>query len=181
MKLQNTQRLPFKVAPKSRKVETIGNEEIGILELERRNCLLVEEAIVFEQVAKRQRESTLKLYRLAEKISQDLDVSLLEALDLIRQGDIAGNETLLRYLPELTALSDGDSTFSLDKAEVVTATIRCRLGQPDWSLEDTKAMDEPLIDGLFEFVTNEKTGWETPEVDPAEEEAEADAGKLSAA
>ena len=52
----------------------------------------------------------------------------------------------------------------------VTALIRCRLNQPDWSLEDTRGLHRRLFNDIYDLLSEEQEAETSDSAPPTEEE-----------
>lgn len=232
-------RLPFARTPKI-EIVPVGQEEHGILYLQKRNSRTVSERTSLDEAELKQSKGQLILFKLARRIAEDKDISSEQALAQI----LAGNGTsplLLDYLDEMHELlslrgetdklkdlvatilikgriaypvvigsnakagveklaiaplsfplADGDLIkFDSVKVEIkgnyepgATELEICalgsnissqkvgflcnfesgnpRLGDPDWTLEDTGTLGEELIEDLYEFYQVEVNGGVRP-------------------
>lgn len=169
--------LPFVVAPPKRKTQRIGSKETGILELPVLGSLTVAEVITVSDLTADTDAAVVVAAKLAQRISAEQEISILEAFALVEAAAV-GREMSeqqeairLRYLPEIAELTKTYIQRGRERMLAsVTALIRCRLERPEWQLEQTKTLPQPLMDALFAFYEQERTAAEPDSVAPPSEE-----------
>ena len=154
--------LPFVVPPSATRTVRIGTPATGILEVEVRGGLTVAEAAEINALQAGEQSSFAKGAQIAEAIAKAEGITLVEAFQLI-QDVVVGNELEPRAqelrvkhgrMIEEVALvyaAAGERTMRA----TVTAIIRCRLDQPDWTMEQTAAMPRALFQGLWDLAQDE--------------------------
>ncbi|MEP0873359.1 hypothetical protein NDA01_26725 [Trichocoleus desertorum AS-A10] len=183
-------KLPFVIAPKAEAIkETVGNEEIGTLELPRINDLspsdrlfirehsknlpnLQREAVKIAKSIKAQRP-TRQVPQVAEETDEESGVvvaqSLVETtvelgLHEIYSALIASDtETLGEFLGEILDYQDVLERL-IDERPLIMATAMLRRIEPNWTLEDTTtSVSSKLVSELNQFGLKEENGWKTPD------------------
>ena len=156
-------KLPFVVAPKIEpEMVQIGNEDCGIIEIERRGYVTAgEKAFVNSQVA--EDEVTSKIVSLCRKIATEFKVDMQEAYQAINSLFVPGEiEGLAGRVQE---------EYGADVAEVLAAMIageeRKKLVQAycmimyriegDFTAEDLSALDPQLVEALSDFYAQEES------------------------
>lgn len=170
--------LPFVVAPAKRKSERIGSKATGILELPVLGSLQVAEVIdVSDLLTDDTAKGPVVAAQLAQRISAEQEISLLEAYTLVEQAAVGAQlseaqEVLrLQYLPAIAELSQTYvKTGRQRMLASVTALIRHRLDRPEWSVADTLKLGQPLMEALFAFFERERTAAEPVSAAPPSEE-----------
>lgn len=169
--------LPFVVAPAKRKTERIGSKATGILELPVLGSLQVAEVIDVSDLISGDEKGPVVAAQLAQRISAEQEISLLEAYTLVEQAAVGAQlsdaqEALrLQYLPAIAELTKlYVQTGRKRMLASVTALIRHRLERPGWSLEDTLKLGQPLMEALFAFFERERTAAEPLTAAPPSEE-----------
>lgn len=169
--------LPFVVAPPKRKTERVGTKATGILELPVLGSLQVAEVIDVSDLLSGDEKGPVVAAQLAQRISAEQEISLLEAYTLVEQAAVgqalsAEQEALrLQYLAEIAQLTQTYiHTGRQRMLASVTALIRHRLERPEWGVEQTKRLGQPLMEALFAFFERERTAAEAPSAAPPSEE-----------
>ena len=169
--------LPFVVPPAAVKTVRIGTAATGILEVEVRGGLTVAEAAEINTLQADEESSFAKGAQIAEAIAQAEGITLVEAFQLI-QDVVVGNqlepagEALRvkhgRRIEEVARVyaAAGEKTMRA----TVTAIIRCRLNQPEWSMEETAALPRALFQGLWELAQEEIAAEGTEAAPPSEDD-----------
>lgn len=169
--------LPFVVAPPKRKTQRIGSKETGILELPVLGSLQVGEVITVSDLTGETDAAVVVAAKLAQRISAEQDITILEAFALV-EGAAVGREMSeqqeaikLRYLPEIAELTKTYIQRGRERMLAsVTALIRHRLERPEWGMEQTMTLPQPLMDALFGFFEQERTAAEPDSAAPPSEE-----------
>lgn len=121
-------RLPFARTPKI-EIVPVGQEEHGILYLQKRNSRTVSERTSLDEAELKQSKGQLILFKLAKQIASDKDISAEAALTQI----LAGNGTsplLLDYLEEMHELLSLRGETDKLKDLVATILIKGRIAYP---------------------------------------------------
>ncbi len=140
--------LPFVVAPRREPItETIGTEESGQIEIQRKGYLTVAEKSFIQQ-ASASDETVGRLNRLAGRIAREKGVQQKEVIDQLSVGNFS-SELLAGYETEIDEIVTVMSTFE-HRRKIVAASclLYFRIDQ-DWSIEDTLELHPDLVDGLY--------------------------------
>jgi hypothetical protein len=168
-------RLPYKTAPKESEKVTIGNSEIGELEISKLGDLSPNERTLIKQLSKDLPDLRQLAVRLAKDIATKSGKKLLEVYNALTSGDA---EALGEYLEEFISFQDAMDANTTNRSLIMaTAIIKMRVCL-DWTIEDTGNADEihpKLIELIAEFGRNEESGWVTS-TEPVTED---DLGKSS--
>ena len=185
--------LPFRTAPKQQ-TRVVGDPTIGELVFPVHGALLAGERLAIDEV---DYESVLfeQTARLASVVAQMDDLDEIEA-NLIAVRILSGRIGVRTQLSEkehrirlreaaLIAQVEGALRQASQKQAIrtVTAAIQFRLGQSDWSDQDTMAeVPEPLRDAIYAFMLDEQSGDRSTQDDESLLKDLADMlGKLAAA
>ena len=154
--------LPFVVQPAAKKTVRIGNASTGILEVEVCGGLTVAESAEITALQASDESSFAKGAQIAEAIATAEGITLVEAFQLIQDSVLGG-----QLEPAVEALRVKHAAKIEEVARVyaaageqtmratVTAIVRCRLGQADWTMEQTAQMPRALFQGLWELAQEE--------------------------
>nr|WP_290224238.1 hypothetical protein [Trichocoleus desertorum] len=177
-------KLPFVIAPKAEPIkETVGNEEIGTLELPRINDLSPSDRLFIRQASKDlpnlQREAvkiakSIKAQRPTKEVFQDpeatepqppVEMGLAEIYSALISSD---TELLGEFLGEILDYQDVLQRL-IDERPVIMATAMLKRIDSEWTLEDTMQLDSKLVSELNQFALKEESGWDekpATEVEP---------------
>ena len=168
-------RLPYKTAPKKFEKVTIGNAEIGEIEIHKLGDLSPNERTLIKELSKELPDLRQLAVKLAKDIATKSGKKLLEVYNALTSGDA---EALGEYLEEFVSFQDAMDANTTNRALIMaTAIIKMRIC-PDWNIENTGNAEEirPKLVGLIaEFARNEESGW-TVSTEPVSED---DLGKSS--
>jgi hypothetical protein len=169
--------LPFVVQPTSTQKRQIGTAASGILEVPVRGGLTVAEAAEISALQADEESSFTVGAKIADAIAKAESISLVEAFQLI-QDSVIGTE----LEPAAQAIRVKHSAQIEEVAKVyaaageramratVTAMIRCRLDQPDWSMDDTGKLPRVLFQGLWELAQEEIAAENNDAAPPTEDD-----------
>ena len=146
--------LPFVVAPRREPItETIGTEESGQIEIQRKGYLTVAEKSFIQQ-ASASDETVGRLNRLAGRIAREKSVQQNEVIDELSAGNFS-SELLVGYETEIDEIVTVMSTFE-HRRKIVAASclLYFRINQ-NWSIEDTLELHPDLVDGLYRLFVEE--------------------------
>ena len=173
-------KLPFLVPPKAEPVkETVGNEEIGVLELPRINDLSPSDRLFIRQASKDLPNLQREAVRIAKSIKaqrptkqeQDAEgnaIAVEMGLAEIYSALIASDtETLGEFLSEILDYQDVLQRL-IDERPVIMATAMLKRIDSEWALEDTMQLDSKLVSELNQFALKEENGWEEKPATEAE-------------
>lgn len=168
--------LPFLKPPAPTTKRRIGNEQCGILEVEVRGGLTVGESATISELLANEQSSFVRGAQIADAIAKEESVSLSEAFSIIEDSiagrilEPAADAIRLKHAERIEELGRVFAQAGQRNMEAsVTALIRYRLGQPDWSLEQTRQLDRALFQGLWQLILEEQEA-ETLTVAPVSEE-----------
>jgi hypothetical protein len=93
---------------------------------------------------------------------------------VIIKGNQSSDVSVIQVEPIEQPLSEGDIGFLIDGRKYI-------VGSDEWTIEDTKSLDENLISAIYEFYQNERLGWVKPEpvVTTSEEETAGESLQLT--
>ncbi len=121
-------RTPFAKAPKT-EIVPIGNEDIGILYLLKRNARTAKERSELDVLEQNQSQGQLALFKLARRIAEERGVSSDEAIGLILGGQ-GGSPILLNYVDEMSEFLKFRLENDKLKDVVATTFIQNRIAYP---------------------------------------------------
>lgn len=169
--------LPFITPPAATTTRRIGNDRCGVLELEVRGGLTVGESATIAELLAGEQSSFVRGAQIADAIAKEENLSLTEAFQIIESA--IGGRTLepdadavrLRHAERIDEVG---RVFALagrrDREATVTALIRSRCNQPNWSLTDTQNLDQALFDDIWALAREEQDAEDMPSAPPTEEE-----------
>lgn len=169
--------LPFITPPAPRSLRKIGNQQVGVLEVEVRGGLTVGESATISELLAAEQSAFVRGAQIADAIAKEESISLTEAFQLIENA-IAGRSLepeadaiRLRHAEQIAEVARVYSKAGLMNMEAtVTALVRSRCNLPQWTLEDTRAMDKPLFDGIWQLAQDEQAAENLPSSPPTEDE-----------
>lgn len=191
--------LPFVYPPAVVRTRRIGNARCGVLEVEERGgltvaeddaiaVLLAEGESAFVEAAKAADAiATAENNRTGEprQVAQADDgaeeppagLSIVEAFDIIKRaisGDALSPDAEAIRLRHAETIQHVAAVFARsgqrNMEAGVTALIRSRLAQSEWSMDDTRAMDRVLFRGLHQLLVDEQAAEGQEDEPPTEEE-----------
>ena len=155
--------LPFLQPPAPSSKRRIGNEHCGVLEIEVRGGLTVGEAATINELLSHEQSSFVRGAQIADVIAKAEDISISEAFSIVESAIVgrsleADAEAIrLRHADAIAELGQVFARAGQSNMEAsVTALIRYRLGQPQWSMDDTRQLDQALFQGLWQLVQDEQ-------------------------
>lgn len=174
--------LPFVVQPKknTEKVK-VGNEEVGVFEIERKGYLSVAEKSFVENVTQGS-DGISNLVRLANRVAAEHKVAPEKAYEAIT-GAMSGNTTnklaaaiVKDYESEL-AFATSRMAESMQRRQIAAATIllQTRVNH-EWTIEDTMMLDPVIVEQLTALYDREEQR-EPVAIKTASEEAKEIMGK----
>lgn len=147
-------RLPFVVSPRLEPiVETIGSDESGKIEIERRGFLSVAEK-AFAGAALSGDDSIASVRRLAFKVSRETGKEFAEVIADISQG--ASAEYLSEYSQELDLVLNSMSQYQERRAIIAATTLLIYRIDSSWSIDDTLSLHPDIRDGLHLLFEDEE-------------------------
>ena len=174
--------LPWITAPTEQPPRRIGTPASGVLEIPVLGGLTVEEARLIAELTAEDVSAFVLGAQLAEAISTDEEISLLEAFDLVeavvagRPLEGASAEIRIRHAEQLQAVASAYAAGGQRQIEAsVTAIVRCRLNQPGWTIPPR--FPRVLLDGIWALIREEQAAERLPTAPITED----DLGKPQAA
>jgi len=169
--------LPFLQAPAPVKKRRIGNAQCGILEVEERGGLTVNESNTIAEILAEQDSTLVAAAKLADAMAAEQSISITEAFKIIEDSlsdaplEPAANTIRLKYASQIQRVHTYLRQSQQRTAEAtVTALIRHRLDRPTWTLAETCALDKALFDGLWLLALDEQEAEAMPANPPSEDE-----------
>jgi hypothetical protein len=173
-------KLPFVVAPKSKtKIVQIGNEEVGMLEIEKRGYLTVAEKSFVDSVMQNS-DGIANLVRLASKIGRKRKITSEKAYMLLlgvidgTNTTSAGNSIADEYGTEIAEIqSQMSESVQRKLIAVTTILIQTRINS-EWTIEDTMTLQPGLLEefGRFYDTEEQKVDFVETNRDPLDEAAD---------
>ena len=169
--------LPFITPPAAPTKRRVGNERCGILELEVRGGLTVGESATIAELLAGEQSSFVRGAQIADAIAKEENLSLTEAFQIIESA--IGGRTLepeadAVRLRHAARIDEVGRVFALagrrDREATVTALIRSRCDQPQWSLAETQRLDQALFDAIWALAREEQDAEEMPSAPATEDE-----------
>ena len=169
--------LPFITPPAAPTKRRVGNERCGILELEVRGGLTVGESATIAELLAGEQSSFVRGAQIADAIAKEESLSLTEAFQIIESA--IGGRTLepeadAVRLRHAARIDEVGRVFALagrrDREATVTALIRSRCDQPQWSLVETQRLDQALFDAIWALAREEQDAEEMPSAPATEDE-----------
>ena len=140
--------LPFVVQPKRKPVKyRVGNEESGVVEINRRGYLTVAEKS-FVQGAMAGDETSSRLHVLVRKIVQETGVPYERVFDEITDPN---QEYLEPYNEEILACVHGMQNYNNRMAIVTSTALLVNRVDTEWTVEDTLGLHPDILEGLHEL------------------------------
>ena len=175
--------LPYAVPPQPQQPHRrIGTPASGMLDVPILGGIAVKEAKTVEALLANQRSTFVVEASVAEEIATAENITILEAYSIVTEAargreltDPRAKEIALRYAEQINSITRAYSEIGGETMEAwAVAMIRHRLGQPDCTLADVRAMPRVLLQGLWGVVVDEQDA----EKQPSEPVTEADLKKL---
>jgi len=167
--------LPFVQAPQEREKRRCGNATTGVLEFEVYGGLTVAEAAEINALQVSDESSFAKGAQIAEAIAQAEDISLVEAFNLIQDAVIgkklepAADLLRIKHSAEIEQVARiYAAAGERSMVATVTALIRYRLDQRDWTVEETQKLPRALFQAIWEFAESEIAAEGVDQVPPTE-------------
>jgi hypothetical protein len=171
-------KLPFVVAPKAQsRIVKIGNEDVGVLEIEKRGYLTVAEKSFVDSVLQSS-DGIASMVRLAGVIGRKRKISTEKAYTILISvldgtGTGAGVNAISDEYGEEISEIQSQMAESLQKKSIAAATIliQSRIDQ-EWTVEDTMTLQPELLAEFVKFYDSEESRAPTEKKDPLEEAAD---------
>lgn len=165
-------KLPFKTAPQPFEKVTVGNSQIGELEIPKYYDLSPNERIFIKANTQDILDVRSLAMRFTSNIVKTSGKSSLETYNAMVQGDTA---YLMDHLQEVIDFQNESAENSQIRDVVLaTAIIRFRLA-PEWAIEDTRDANKispQLVSAIALFARNEESGWQQPDPDADDDDTE---------
>lgn len=166
-------KLPFKTQPKKPETVTVGDDQIGSLDIPKLMDLSVNERIFYQEMMLGYPDLRSEAVKMARAIADKSGMKLLDVYNALT----AGNSDLLGdYLEEFIHFQDVmEKTSAHRRLILATAIIKFRL-MPEWetgNTGDANLIHPKLVSAVADFAQKEESGWAVPE--PVTEE---ELGKL---
>jgi hypothetical protein len=176
-------KLPFVIAPKMKSYPVrLGNEDVGVIEIEKRGYLSVAEKSFVDSVMQGS-DGVTSMVRLASKVARDKKISVEKAYNLII-GIISGSDSTALAKAVSTTYGDEISDIqsqmadSMQRKSIACATvlIQSRINS-EWTVDDTMQLQPELLVEFSAFYDEEEQKVERKESQSSEEEAAEIVGK----
>lgn len=182
--------LPFVVKPKRQPEKiSIGNEEVGVFEIERRGYLTVGEKAAYQQVVTN-KDGVQAMKSLVAKVAEDEKISVDKASALIskvlRSEELTAKEekVLDKYTSDFLEMLEVFRRETLHTQLIMATVLLISRVDDQWTVEDTAKLDSIVIEQLSElyqaeeaksletldFMKKEKAEEATPQGKPQKEE-----------
>ena len=167
--------LPFVVQPKknTEKIK-VGNDELGVFEIERKGYLSVAEKSFVENVTQGS-DGVSSIVRLANKISNELKISPEKAYVAITdamsgRGDAKLSAQIIQNYDDELAYATSRMSESMQRRGIAAATIllQTRVNH-EWTIEDTLELDPRIVEELVQLYDREEQREPVEKEDPLEE------------
>lgn len=146
--------LPFLVQPRLDPVMTkVGNEQSGILEIERRGYLNVAEKSYTQSIAASD-DSVANMQRFLAKVARETGVEHSSVLKMFGQEDLS--EEFKPYEDEFTKNANAMTTFQAQYQLVAAQSLIVSRLDPDWTMEQTMDLHPDLIADLHQLYEEEE-------------------------
>jgi hypothetical protein len=149
-------RLPFKTTPKEFEKVTVGNPEIGELELPKYGDISPNERLFIKSA--NLADIRIAAVKLAKDIAIKSDKKVIEIYNALTQGD---SDSLQDFLEEFVNFQDLLENNTVSRNLVLATAVIQRL-VPEWQVEnsgDPNQIHPQLLDLVIEFAKNEESGW----------------------
>lgn len=149
-------KLPFKTSPQEFEKVTIGNSQIGELELPKYGDISPNERLFIK--AANLADIRIAAVKLAKDIATKSGKKVIDIYNALTQGD---SESLADYLEEFVSFQDLMDENSVAR-NLVLATLVIRRLVADWQVENTgdpNQVHPQLLAEIVEFAKKEEAGW----------------------
>ena len=170
--------LPFVVQPKknTEKIK-VGNDDVGVFEIERKGYLSVAEKSFVENVTQGS-DGVSSLVRLANKVASEFSIAPEKAYVAITDAmsgkrDNALAVKIIETYDDELAFATSRMTESMQRRGIAAATIllQTRVNH-EWTIEDTLELDPQIVEQLVELYDREEQSEPVEKADPVEEAKE---------
>lgn len=160
-------KLPFKTSPREFEKVTIGNSQIGELELPKYGDISPNERLFVK--AANLADIRIAAVKLAKDIATKSGKKVIDIYNALTQGD---SESLADYLEEFVSFQNLMDENSVAR-NLVLATLVIRRLVADWQVENTgdpNQVHPQLLAQIVEFAKKEEAGWPTAATPITEED-----------
>lgn len=169
--------LPFVTPPAPSRKRLIGNQESGVLEFEVRGGLTVGESATISELLASEQSAFVRGAQIADAIAKEESISLTEAFSICEKA-ISGvalepeaDRIRVQHAERIEQLAQSYAKAGQRNMEAsVTALIRHRLHQPQWSMADTQGLKRVLFQGIWQLVLDEQAAEEMTSAPVTEDE-----------
>lgn len=168
--------LPFITPPAATTTRRVGNDRCGILEMEVRGGLTVGESAIIAELLAGDQSSFVRGAQIADAIAKEENLSITEAFQIIENaigGRALEPDADAIRIKHATLIDEVGRVFALagrrDREATVTALIRSRCNQPNWTLTDTHKLGKALFDDIWDLARAEQDAEAEPSTPPTEE------------
>lgn len=146
--------LPFLVQPRLAPVMTeVGNEQSGIIEIERRGYLNVAEKAYTQTIAASD-DSVASMQRFLSRVARETGIEHNEIIQQLGQPEIS--ETLLAYEEEFTQIANAMTAFQAQYQIVAAQSLISSRLDPSWTIEQTMELHPDLVADLHQLYQEEE-------------------------
>jgi hypothetical protein len=160
-------KLPFKTFPQEFEKVTVGNPQIGELELPKYGDISPNERLFIKTA--NLTDIRIAAVKLAKDIATKSGNKVIDIYNALTSGD---SDSLAEYLEEFVIFQDLLEDNSSARNLVLATAVIQRL-VPDWKLENTgdpNQIHPQLLTLVIEFAKNEEAGWTTAATPITEED-----------
>ena len=155
--------LPFVTQPLKAKKRKVGSKSTGILSVPIYGSLTVGEVATVSELCQQGDNALVISAKLADRIHVEEGISILEAHSIVTDAALGrelGEEKsaiTLRYFGEIMDLTKVYVNAGRERQLAsVTALIRHRLDRPEWQIDDTGKIPQPLMVSLYDLFEEER-------------------------
>lgn len=169
--------LPYRTPPRQHPPRLVGTLDSGTLEIPVLGGLTVDEADTIAELLAQDQSAFVRGAKLADAIATEEGIELAEAFSIIERAITGGTleadaEAIrLRHAERIEQVVHVYQAAGQRNMEAsVTAIIRHRLEQPDWSLEQTRKLPRILLQDIWQLIQDEQAAENLPENRPTDDE-----------
>lgn len=169
--------LSFLTTPATPRTRDVGNDDSGRLRFRVLGGLTVHESIVYDELVSERPNAFVEAAKVADAIAVAEKITRVEAFTVIEKA-VGGVELeddaqslRLRYAQAINAVIHIFSTSNqYTKEAAVTALIRCRQDQSEWSVADTRTLHCRLLNDIYALYLDEIEAEAVPSASVSEED-----------
>ncbi len=169
--------LSFLTPPAKPRTRDVGNADSGRLRFPVLGGLTVHESIVYDELVSERPNAFVEAAKVADAMAVAEKITRVEAFTVIEKA-VGGQELeddaqslRLRYASAINSVIHIFSTSNqYTKEAAVTALIRCRQEQSEWSVEDTRTLHCRLLNDIYTLYQDEVDAEAVPSASISEEE-----------